>query len=88
MSNKDMAAALAAIVALLSQQGITVPTTKPVKARKAKAKAEPKAKRKKGATPAQRAHYNSMKTSHPCPFRPGMVEREAYRAAKAAGLIG
>jgi hypothetical protein len=100
MSNQDMAAAIAAKIVALLSQGVTVPaSTKPVKARKAKpkakrgkAKAKPKAeakpKEKKGATDAQRAYFNALKVSNPCPFRPGMVEINAYRAAKAAGLVG
>lgn len=80
MSNKDMAAAIAALVALLSQQGITVPaSTKPAKARKAKA--EPKAKRK--ATPQQKANYLALKKQHG-----GKIPREVYLAAKAAGQVG
>lgn len=81
MSNKDMAAAIAALVALLSQQGITVPaSTKPVKGKR-KAKAEPKAKRK--ATPQQKANYLALKKQHG-----GKIPREIYLAAKAAGQVG
>ena len=78
MSNKDMAAALAAIVALLQQQGVTVPTTKPVKGKR---KAEPKAKRK--VTPEKKANYLALKAKHG-----GKIPREVYLAAKAAGQIG
>ncbi len=88
MSNETVAATLRRLVTLLEQQSITLPQPE----RKRKPKAEPpkaaKPKKKKGATDAQRAYYNAMKISHPCPFRPGLVEREAYRAAKKAGLIG
>jgi hypothetical protein len=77
MSNKDMAAALAAIVALLQQQ-VTVPTTKPVKGKR---KAEPKAKRK--VTPEKKANYLALKAKHG-----GKIPREVYLAAKAAGQIG
>ncbi len=52
MSNKDMAAAIAALVALLQQQGVTVP----------KRKAEPKAKRK--VTPEKKANYLALKAKH------------------------
>jgi hypothetical protein len=77
MSNKDMAAALAAIVALLQQQGVTVPT-KPVKGKR---KAEPKAKRK--VTPEKKANYLALKAKHG-----GKIPREVYLAAKTAGQIG
>lgn len=77
MSNKDMAAAIAALVALLQQQ-VTVPTTKPVKGKR---KAEPKAKRK--VTPEKKANYLALKAKHG-----GKIPREVYLAAKAAGQIG
>jgi len=76
MSNKDMAAALAAIVALLQQQGVTVPaTTKRAKARKAKAKSK--------VTPEKKANYLALKKQHG-----GRIPRDIYLAAKAAGQIG
>lgn len=73
MSNKDMAAALAAIVALLQQQGVTVPAPKRVKARKAKSK----------VTPEKKANYLALKKQHG-----GKIPRDIYLAAKAAGQIG
>jgi len=75
MSNKDMAAALAAIVALLQQQGVTVPAPKRVKARKAKAKSK--------VTPEKKANYLALKKQHG-----GKIPRDIYLAAKAAGQIG